>query len=92
MNPILEWDDAKADANFAKHGVRFPEVSGAFLDERGVTMLDEFPDEERYITIGMDTLGRLIVVVYTWRGDSIRVISARKATRTERRLYAVGEP
>jgi uncharacterized protein len=54
--------------------------------------MDEHPDEERFITIGMDALARIIVVVYTWRGDScIRLISARKATRKQRQHYELEE-
>lgn len=88
----VEWDAAKADANLAKHGIDFADAASALLDEQAVTRPDDYPLEERYITIGIDALGRCLVVVYTWRGDRIRMISARKATRTEARLYAEGEP
>jgi uncharacterized protein len=87
-----EWDWRKAEANFAKHGILFEDAVGAFLDERGISIADDSPDEERAIIIGIDNLGRLVVLVYTWRGEAIRLISARKATRTEARLYAAGEP
>jgi uncharacterized DUF497 family protein len=56
-------------------------------DEAAVTVQDAFPDEERWITLGADPLGCLLVVVYTWRGQEIRLISARPATRRERRQY-----
>jgi len=60
----------------------------ALEDEAAVTIADEFADEERFITLGMDALGRLLVVVYTWRGEeTIRLISARKATPHERKQY-----
>lgn len=88
----IEWDWRKAEANFAKHGILFEDAVGALLDEQGMNMKDDHPDEERSIVIGMDNLGRLVVVVYTWRGEAIRLISARKATRTEARWYAAGEP
>jgi uncharacterized protein len=89
----IEWDPAKAAENLAKHGVDFADVVDALWDERAVTLLDDYPDEERYVTFGIDSLGRLVAVVYTWRGRrKIRLISARKATRTEARRYAAGEP
>jgi uncharacterized DUF497 family protein len=87
-----EWDWTKAEANFAKHGILFEDAIGALIDERGLIMADDSSDEERAVVIGMDNLGRLVVVVYTWRGEAIRLISARRATRTEARCYAAGEP
>jgi len=86
------WDDAKAQANLAKHGVDFADAVEALFDERAVTVGDDHSSEERYVTLGLDARGRLVAVVYAWRGKSIRVISARKATRNEARLYAAGEP
>jgi uncharacterized DUF497 family protein len=83
-----EWDQKKADVNVAKHGIDFPHAVEALLDEGALTVADEGSGEERYVSFGMDALGRLIAVVYTWRGDVIRIISARKATRTEARFYA----
>ena len=59
-------------------------------DELAVTVADEERDEERFVIIGMDALGRLLVVVYTWRGDRVRLISARRATSRERRQYEGG--
>lgn len=87
-----EWDDAKAQSNLVKHGIDFADAVEALSDERAVTVADDHATEERYVTLGIDPRGRLIAVVYTWRGKSIRVISARKATRNEARLYAAGEP
>ncbi len=84
----FEWDEEKRRANLRKHGVEFADAATAFDDDNAVTMPD--PDsegEERFLTLANDALGRLLVVVYTWRGDSIRLISARKATRRERRQY-----
>lgn len=87
-----EWDPAKAEANLAKHGVRFADAVIVFSDERALTIDEPHPDEERYVTIGMDALARVLLVVWTWRGEAtIRLISARPATRTERRQYARGE-
>lgn len=88
-----EWDPGKARANLSKHGVRFAAASAVFSDERALTVADPHPGEERYATIGMDALGRVLVVVYTWRGpDTLRLISAPKATPFERHQYAAGEP
>lgn len=87
-----EWDPAKAEANQKKHGARFADAVAVFSDERALTLDDLNPDEERYVTIGMDAFARLLVVVYTWRGEVIRLISARKATRAERAQYVEGEP
>ena len=83
-----EWDPVKAHANATKHGVRFSDAVLALEDDRALTQRDLLSeDEERWITIGQDTLGRVVVVVYTWRGSNVRIISARQATRRERRQY-----
>jgi uncharacterized protein len=87
-----EWDPAKAEANEKKHGVRFADAVAVFGDGRALTLDDRHAEEERYVTLGMDAFARLLVVVYTWRGETIRVISARKATRRERAQYAGAEP
>ncbi len=85
---MFEWDKAKARQNERKHDVAFADTFAAFEDPHAIT-LDQFVEgEERHITIGMDAFARLLVVVYTWRGDNIRIISARKATRAEERHYA----
>jgi uncharacterized protein len=87
-----EWDPMKAEANLAKHGVRFADAVIVFSDESALTIDDPHPDEERYVTIGIDALARVLVVVWTWRGEeTIRLISARRATPTERRQHARGE-
>ena len=83
----FEWDPQKAASNRRKHAVAFADAVGVFYDERALTMDDEHPDEERFITIGRDPLDRILVVVYCWRGNRIRIISARKATRRERQQY-----
>jgi hypothetical protein len=88
----LEWDSAKAASNLRKHGVSFEEASSVFYDPLAVTGAD--PDhsggEERLITFGMSPAGQLLVVSHTERGEAIRIISARIATRTERRIYEKG--
>jgi hypothetical protein len=56
-------------------------------DGFALTVAEDDPREERFVTMGAETLGRVLVVVYTWRGGRVRLISARKATPTERRQY-----
>lgn len=82
-----EWDPDKAKANQKKHGVRFADAVGIFEDENAITIEDEHAREDRYITIGKDFLSRILVVVYTFRDIVIRLISARKATARERKMY-----
>jgi uncharacterized DUF497 family protein len=83
-----EWDPAKAHANFAKHGVRFADAVTVLQDDFALTMRDPFSeDEERWLTLGRDVLGRILVVIYTWRGENVRVISARPATARETLQY-----
>ena len=82
-----EWDVAKARTNLHKHGIRFASAVMALEDEFAITLRDENEGEERWITLGMDDSGNVVVVVYTWRGDCIRVISARPASPAERKQY-----
>ncbi|HVO26059.1 MAG TPA: BrnT family toxin [Candidatus Margulisiibacteriota bacterium] len=82
-----EWDPAKAKTNLRKHGVEFADAVTVFADPLAATRADDDPDEERFVTLGLDASGQLLVVVYTWRGSDIRIVSARKATRRERREY-----
>ena len=84
---MAEWDPEKAAANLRKHGVDFADAETALRDEMALTVPDDDPDEARFVTLGVDALGRLLVVVYEWRGDDVRLISARKANRSERRQY-----
>ena len=84
----FEWDAAKARTNARKHGVEFADAVAALEDEDGLTMPDEDSEsEERFVTLGRDAFGRILVVVYAWRDENIRLISARKATRRERETY-----
>ena len=85
-----QWDRNKAKSNLQKHDVDFADAATVFSDDFALTIEDDNPDEDRFITIGMDALGRVLVVVYTYRGDTIRIISARKATRNEVRTYERG--
>ena len=93
MQLHFEWDDEKAQANLHKHGVAFEEVIDVFGDPLELTVPD--PDhseqEDRWRSIGLASGLRLLVVSYTERGDTIRIISARPATRQERRQYEEGQ-
>lgn len=83
-----QWDPGKAASNLQKHGVDFADAVGVFEDERGLTIKEQHAaGEQRLVALGTDFLGRILVVVYTNRGDDIRLISARPATRRERRAY-----
>jgi len=83
-----EWDAAKARANYAKHGVYFADATEVLEDELALTIRDPYcEEEERWVTMGRDALGRILVVVYVWRGDSIRLISARRASASEKKGY-----
>ncbi len=85
----FEWDEDKAEKNLKKHGIDFADAVSALEDEMALTIEDVGPyDEQRMITMGMDSLGRILVLIYTYRGERIRIISARMATRKERREYA----
>jgi hypothetical protein len=85
------WDPEKAAANLAKHGVRFSDAELVLYDPLAVTVEDEDAEgEQRLVTIGMDAVSHILVVVYTVRGDDVRLISARQATRTERQAYEEG--
>jgi uncharacterized protein len=86
----FEWDEeSKAGINFRKHGVRMPEAIPVFDDPYAITITDAEtdPDEVRFVTLGMGAAGRLLVVVYTWRGEDIRIISVRPAEAHEWKEY-----
>jgi len=87
LTAVVEWDREKAEANRVKHGVDFADAATVLTDDLALTRPDDNPDEERFVTLGMDALGRVLVVAYAWYGDEIRLISARKATPSERRQY-----
>ena len=83
-----QWDPKKADLNKKKHGIDFADAVAVFEDEWALTIEHQVvKNEQRFATVGVDFLGRLVVVVYTYRGDDIRLISARPATRSERNVY-----
>jgi uncharacterized DUF497 family protein len=85
----FEWDLRKAEGNFKKHGVWFAESLPVFQDDLAVTVIDDGsdPGEQRFASIGMGAKGRVPVVVYSYRGERIRVISARPAEVRERSEY-----
>ena len=89
MRYYFEWDEEKAKTNFKKHRVSFDEAMTVFPDPFSITISDpdHSVDEQRYIDIGSSDKGRVLVVVYTERRSNIRIISCRKATPTERKLY-----
>ena len=84
---MFEWNKAKAGQNQLKHGVSFADTFAVFEDAGALTLDQMVGGEERHVTIGMDVFGRVLVVVYTWRGDRIRIISARKAMQSEEKQY-----
>jgi uncharacterized DUF497 family protein len=79
------WDEEKARGNVRKHGVDLADAVTALCDELALTLSDEYEEEEGFVTIGMDAMRRVLLVVYTLRRDSVRIISARRATPRERR-------
>jgi len=85
----FEWDSAKAARNLRKHGVSFEEAVSVFYDPLAATGgdPDHSEDEERFVTFGISSAGRLLVVSHTERGGTIRIISARATTPSERRIY-----
>jgi uncharacterized DUF497 family protein len=89
MALTFEWDTNKARRNLVKHSVSFEESSTVFGDPRSLTIPDPVHSrfEERFVTIGTSYRAKLLVVVHTERGDNIRIISARMASRRERKSY-----
>jgi uncharacterized DUF497 family protein len=83
-----QWDPEKADLNNRKYGIDFADAVGVFEDEWTLTFKQEIvKNEQRFATIGTDFLGRIIVVVYTYRGDDILLIAARPTTKQGRNVY-----
>ncbi len=90
----FEWDPDKASSNWRKHGISFERAATVFRDREALSLYDRAHSqgEDRWITLGMDSQGQLLVVSHTWRESgagaaSCRLISARKATKTEARQY-----
>lgn len=84
-----EWDKRKEASNIKKHGVSFHEASTVFLDSVSLTFFDpdNSDDEDRFITLGIATTGRMLFISHTDRGTVTRLISAREATKKEREEY-----
>jgi uncharacterized DUF497 family protein len=82
-----EWDAHKAQTNYEKHKIAFADAVSAFGDDYAITIVDDHPEESRYILLGQDSQNRILVVVYAYRDERIRIISARKATQTEINQY-----
>lgn len=84
----FEWDEAKRRTNLRKHGIEFADAVSVFDDVRAITVEDRDHDEQRFVTLGMDAFGGLLVVAYVYsEQDAIRLVSARKAEPHERRQY-----
>lgn len=90
---IFEWDDKKASQNIKKHGISFEEATTVFGDPFSITIYDPLHsrEEDRFVILGMSDKNRILVVVHTERNDRIRIISARKATKKERKQYESNE-
>ena len=89
---LFEWDRNKAQQNIKKHGISFEEATTVFGDPLSLTIRDPLHsiDDERFVIIGYSYKYRLLVVVHSERGNRIRIISARRATRQERKTYEEG--
>ncbi len=92
MTIEFDWDNQKARANIKKHGVSFKDATTVFDDPFSIALDDilHSQEEDRYLIIGYSQQQRLLVVAYTYRGNNIRIISARIATRREREIYEQG--
>ena len=85
---LITWDENKASSNLAKHGVSFEEAQTVLFAPVSVTIEDKRHDEDRFITIAFSVMLNLLVVVYAYRFENeIRIISARKATKKEAKIY-----
>ena len=93
MSIKFEWDPRKARRNLRKHGIDFTEASTVFADTLSITIPDpdHSEDEERWVTIGLSTRERLLVVIHTDEGETSRLISARRVDPYERRKYEEGD-
>ncbi|MDZ7668312.1 MAG: BrnT family toxin [Gammaproteobacteria bacterium] len=87
----MQWDPRKGRENERKHGIRFSDIEPVFFDPSATTVEDTAArGEQRFITIGRDGFDRVLVVVYTIRDGDVRLISARKASRSELKVYEEG--
>lgn len=91
VNMNVIWDPEKAKTNLRKHRIRFSDAEPVFFDPMTLTREDDDSEgEQRFVSIGLDAVNRILVVVYTYRGADIRLISARRATSKERKYYEEG--
>ena len=91
VHVVIGWDPEKAKSNFRKHRIRFSDAEMILSDPNALTREDiDAEGEQRLVTAGMDALGRVLVVVYDHRGENIRLISAKTATKGERKSYEEG--
>jgi uncharacterized DUF497 family protein len=92
MTLTFEWDEGRARENHRKHGVTFEEAKTVFGDPHSLTIADPVHSlaEDRFVDIGRSAAGRILVVVYTERGQRVRLISSRRATPLERSSYEQG--
>jgi len=87
----ITWGSVKEKSNRLKHRIHFSEMEPVFYDPHAISFEDKgSKGEARYVVIGLDALERVVVVVYTYRGNIIRLISARKASKAERKIYEEG--
>ncbi len=87
----IAWDPNKAEINFKKHKIRFSDAEMVLYDPLAMTLEEhDIDNEQRFVTTGTDSIGRIITIIYSYRSDTIRLISARKATQTERKQYEKG--
>jgi len=87
----IVWDPEKARINIRQHGIRFSDAEIVLFDPNALTREDlDVKYEQRFVTIETDAIGRVLLVVYTYRGEDIRLISARFATKREREKYEEG--
>ena len=93
MSIKFEWDPRKAQRNLRRHSIDFNEASTVFADTLSITIPDpdHSEEEERWLTMGLSSRQRLLVVVHIEEGETIRIISARLANRLERRKYEEGD-
>ena len=85
------WNPKKAIINLRKHKIRFSDAEPVLFDPMALTREDDDTEkEQRFVSVGLDSLNRILVVVYTYRGKNIRLISARRATSKERKYYEEG--
>lgn len=87
----IVWDTEKAKSNYKKHKIHFADAESVLYDSMALTLEDQDIDgKKRFVTVGSDSTGKIVLVVYTYRDESIRLISARNATTSERIYYEEG--